>query len=95
MEEFTMARLSKREYLRSIYKRYRQARRAEKGMILEEFCKVCGYNRKYGVWLLNQPLPEAAVPKRTLSRSPTYSQAMVRILAKVWQSSGGICAPNV
>ena len=45
MEEFTMARRSKREYLRSIYKRYRHARRAEKRMILEEFCKIYGYNR--------------------------------------------------
>ena len=30
MEEFGMARQSKREYLRSIHKRYRQARRKEK-----------------------------------------------------------------
>lgn len=95
MEGFTMARRSKREYLRSIYKRYRHAPRAEKGMILEEFCKVCGYNRKYAIWLLNRPVPEVVVRKRTLSRSPTYSQAMVRILAKVWQSSGYLCSQRL
>ncbi len=95
MEEFTMARRSKREYLRSIYKRYRQARRAQKSMILEEFCKVCSYNRKYAIWLLNRPLPEAAVPKRTVSRSPTYSQAMVGILAKVWEASGYLCSQRL
>ncbi len=95
MEEFTMARRSKREYLRSIYKRYRHARRAEKRMILEEFCKVCGYNRKYAIWLLNRPLPKAAVPKRTISRSPTYSQAMVGILAKVWEASGYLCSQRL
>ena len=33
MEEFIMARQSKREYLRSIYKRYQHAGRAEKGRI--------------------------------------------------------------
>lgn len=95
MEGFTMARRSKREYLRSIYKRYRHARRAEKRMILEEFCKVCGYNRKYAIWLLNRPLPKAAVPKRTISRSPTYSQAMVGILAKVWEAAGYLCSQRL
>ncbi len=95
MEEFTMARRSKREYLRSIYKRYRHARRAEKTVILEEFCKTCGYNRKYAIWLLNRPLPKAAVPRRAISRSPTYNQAMVKILAKVWEASGYLCSQRL
>ncbi len=95
MKGFTMARRSKREYLRSIYERYRRASRTEKGMILEEFCKVCGYNRKYAIWLLNRHVPEVAVRKRTLSRSPTYSQAMVRILAKVWEASGYLCSQRL
>jgi hypothetical protein len=43
MEEFGMAQQSKREYLRSIYDRYRRGRRTEKTAMLEEFCKVCGY----------------------------------------------------
>ncbi len=43
MEEFGMAQQSKREYLRSIYDRYRCGRRTEKTAMLEEFCKVCGY----------------------------------------------------
>ncbi len=95
MEGFTMARRSKREYLRSIYERYRQAQRAEKKMMLEEFCKVCGYNRKYAIWLLNRPLPEATVRKRSRPRSPTYSRAMIRILAKVWEASGYLCSQRL
>ncbi len=95
MEGFIMARRSKREYLRSIYDRYQHAPRAEKGMILEQFCKVCGYNRKYAIWLLNRPVPEVAVRKRSVSRSPAYSQAMVRILAKVWEASGYLCSQRL
>ena len=91
MEGFTMARRSKQEYLRSIYDRYQHAPRAQKGTMLEEFCKVCGYNRKYAIWLLNRPLPEATVRKRGAPRSPTYNRAMVRILAKVWEASGYLC----
>jgi hypothetical protein len=59
MEVF-MARQSKREYLQTIHKRYRQAKRNEKTAMLEEFCKVCGYNRKYAIWLLSRPLRNAA-----------------------------------
>ncbi len=95
MEGFTMARRSKQEYLRSIYDRYQHAPRAQKGTMLEEFCKVCGYNRKYAIWLLNRPLPEATVRKRGAPRSPTYNRAMVRILAKVWEASGYLCSQRL
>ncbi len=95
MEGFTMARRSKQEYLRSIYDRYQHAPRAQKGTMLEEFRKVCGYNRKYAIWLLNRPLPEATVRKRGAPRSPTYNRAMVRILAKVWEASGYLCSQRL
>ncbi len=95
MEGFTMARRSKQEYLRSIYDRYQHAPRAQKGTMLEEFCKVCGYNRKYAIWLLNRPLPEATVRKRGAPRSPTYNRTMVRILAKVWEASGYLCSQRL
>ncbi len=95
MEGFTMARRSKQEYLRSIYDRYQHAPRAQKGTMLEEFCKVCGYNRKYAIWLLNRPLPEATVRKRGAPRSPTYNRAMVRILAKVREASGYLCSQRL
>jgi hypothetical protein len=95
MEEFSMARQSKREYLRSIYKRYRQGRRTEKSAMLEEFCKVCGYNRKYAIWLLSRPLPNAAVRRGVTPRSVTYSKASIRTLAKVWEASGYLCSQRL
>lgn len=95
MEGFSMARQSKREYLRSIYHRYQHARRAQKTVILEEFCKVCGYNRKYAIWLLNRPLPKTAGPKRITARSATYSQTVVRMLAKVWEACGYLCSQRL
>jgi hypothetical protein len=38
-----MGKNSRREYFRAIYKRYRRAGLAEKGQILDEFCRVCRY----------------------------------------------------
>ena len=95
MEEFGMARQSKREYLRSIYKRYRSGRRSEKTAMLEEFCKVCGYNRKYAIWLLSRPLSKAGVRRRPSSRSATYSKASITTLAKVWEASGYLCSQRL
>src|SRR6266480_4718085 len=94
MEEFGMARQSKREYLRSIYERYRGGRRTEKTAMLEEFCKVGGYNRKYAIGLLSRPL-KARVPRRPTPRSATYSKASIVTLAKVWEASGYLCSQRL
>ncbi len=71
MEEFTMAQQSKRDYLRSIYGRYASAARKEMAAILAEFCRVCGYHRKYAIWLLNRPLPEKARPRERALLKPS------------------------
>ena len=95
MEEWNMARQSKREYLRSIHKRYRQGRRTEKTAMLEEFCKVCGYNRKYAIWLLSRPLSKGAPRRAAIGRSAIYSQASIAVLAKVWEASGYLCSQRL
>lgn len=95
MEEFSMARQSKREYLRSIYERYRHGGRREKTAMLEEFCQVCGYNRKYAIWLLSRPLPKPLARRRVTVRSATYSKASIATLAKVWEASGYLCSQRL
>ena len=49
-----MGKQSKREYLVAIVKRYRLATKKEKREILDEFCTVCEYNRKYAIRLLRR-----------------------------------------
>ena len=95
MEEIGMARQSKRDYLRSIYERYRRGRRSEKSTILEEFCKVCGYNRKYAIWLLGRPLARRGARRRVSVRSASYGKALIVILAKVWEASGYLCSQRL
>jgi hypothetical protein len=95
MGEFRMARQTKREYLRLIHERYRRAGRAEKTAMLEEFCKVCGYNRKYAIWLLQRPLSQPGTHTRRTERSVTYSKAAITTLAKVWEASGYLCSQRL
>lgn len=45
---------ARREYLRAIRNRYKNAGRNQKTSILNEFCEVCGYARKYAIRILNE-----------------------------------------
>jgi hypothetical protein len=42
-----MSASTKAEYPAAIKTRYQGASRSEKGVFVDEFCRVCGYNRKY------------------------------------------------
>src|ERR1700742_4055809 len=55
-EKGIMSLSSKREYLGRIHGRYQRAGREHKSRILDEFCLVCGYQRKFALRLLNRPL---------------------------------------
>jgi len=89
-----MGKNSKREYLLKVYSRYRAAGPEEKSRILDEFCKVCGYNRKYAIAKLNGPAPEKepAGRKAPAHRKYRYSQAIISILAVVWAAAGYLCS---
>ena len=47
-----MSNQAKREYLKEIIERYRAGSKQEKTKILDEFCAVCGYERKHAIALL-------------------------------------------
>jgi hypothetical protein len=48
--------------------------------MLEEFCRVCGYNRKYAIWLLIRPLSHGATRRAVTQRSVAYSNAGIKVL---------------
>jgi hypothetical protein len=49
-----MSKASRKDYQRTIRKCYREADRIDKQKILDEFCEVCGYHRKYAIRVLNR-----------------------------------------
>ena len=52
-----MSPLAQREYLEKIRARYKRASKNEKKLILDEFCRVCSYHRKYAIRLINSKSP--------------------------------------
>ena len=48
-----MSPTAKLEVIKKIVTRYRTAIKQYKTPILNEFCAICGYSRKYAIWKLN------------------------------------------
>jgi len=48
-----MSKQSREEYYKTVKKRYRNSDKKTKSQVLDEFCEVCGYNRKYAIRKLN------------------------------------------
>jgi hypothetical protein len=87
-----MGRKSKWEYFKAIYHRYRQATLAECSKILDEFCQVCGYNRKYAIRKLNGPEPKVLPVRLKRKRGFTYLPETISILVTVWEESDYPCS---
>ncbi|MFQ5917678.1 MAG: transposase, partial [Candidatus Binatia bacterium] len=78
-----MGTQSKREYLDAIRNRYLGAGKKEKKVILDEFCSICGYNRKYAIRLLNRPVEVVKVmPKRRPGRPKKYHHPTILVVLK-------------
>lgn len=77
---------SKQEYLQAILKRYRVAGKKEKQTILDEFCGVCEYNRKYAIRLLSRrDTTVQHPPKRLAGRPKKYDDPIIlEVLKRIW-----------
>jgi hypothetical protein len=89
-----MSRKSKWDYLKAIFFRYQKASKPLRSRILDEFCQVCGYNRKYAIRLLRGPAPQKTKthPK---TRRPTYGANMISALAAIWEAAGFPCSARI
>jgi len=67
-------------------KRYAAAERKERSKVLDEFCGITGYHRKYAMVLLKVPA-DVPVVKERKRRGPTYSAASVRVLEQIWKAA--------
>jgi len=72
------------QYLKSIYQRYQRSTRREKREILNEFSKVCKYNRKYAIRILNGPAPDTRKNKPKREREKIYGHRVISILEAIW-----------
>jgi len=86
-----MCNKSRRQYLKAIAPRYASASAEEKTAILDEFCAVCQYNRKYAIRLLNAPVVTPRTGHR-VGRRPRYHTPEIRtFLQQLAVASNMVC----
>lgn len=72
---------ARRQYFERVQFRYRNSTKAVKGRILDEFCEVCRFNRKYAIRLLSRcyrPFRKRPGPK------PVYDRVVAEALSRLW-----------
>lgn len=85
-----MGHNEKRAYREAIRHRYKSASRHEKKLILDEFCAVCVYNRKYAIRLLNG---RTGRKKSKPGRRSRYSDpALLNALQYIWKATDFMCS---
>ena len=92
-----MSNASKREYLQSIRARYQSASKRVKRIILDEFCRVCVYNRKYAIRLLNaQADRQGGLHKARRGRPPKYQYPGLKDpLVALWKAGNLPCGKRL
>jgi hypothetical protein len=88
-----MGKRERQAYLDAIRTRYRRAKKSGKTAILDEFCAVCGYHRKYALRLLGAPFrrrKRAAAKPGPNSRYDTPE--LMEALRTIWLASDQLCS---
>ena len=87
-----MSGKSRWDYLKAIYIRYKKVSKPLRARILDEFCQVCRYNRKYAIRLLNGPAPQKPKATPPKGRRPTYGAKVIGSLTAIWEAAGYPCS---
>ena len=89
-----MGKNERQAYLKAIRLRYRRAGKKAKAAILDEFCAVCGYHRKYAIRLLNRR-GKPAKPRQP-GRKPVYpSKELLIVLKRLWFATDQMCSKKL
>ena len=80
------------DYLKAIYVRYQKVSKRFRARILDEFCQVCDYNRKYAIRLLNGPAPQKPKTIVRQGRRPAYGTKVISALTAIWEAAGYPCS---
>jgi len=83
---------SKREYLLAIWERYQRVGRRFKSKILDEFCAVCGYQRKYAIGLLGR---KPRVRRKKPGPARQYDGAVLAPLKRIWLACEQLCSKRL
>lgn len=87
------------QYFQSIQERYNKTSKRLKTKILDEFCRVCNYNRKYAIGKFKKAIDDQQYlrhkSRERKQRPVLYSDQVINILSKVWETAGYPCSTRL
>jgi hypothetical protein len=91
-----MGKPEQRAYLEPISARYRRACKGNKAEILNEFCAICGYHRKYALRLLSAPFMRTKKPVGKPGPVFRYDRPeWIEALRTIWMASDQLCSKRL
>ena len=91
-----MSPRSKREYVETIFLRYKNASRKAKTLILDEFCATCGYHRKHAIRVLRGFKRFHRPKSKKRGRPPLYQpQIILKPLKHIWLAANLPCSKRL
>lgn len=83
---------TRKELTEAIARRYQQASKADKTMILDEFIAITHYHRKHAIRVLNRTPVE---PPQKPGRNRVYDGAFRQSLVVLWEASDRLCGKRL
>lgn len=93
MKQLTMR--ERKSVTKALKKRYKKSAKKEKGVILDEFCYLTGYNRTYAARALRSAGINGKRGSVSAGRKRTYGNDVLLPLRKIWSILDGICAKRL
>lgn len=91
-----MGKHARKAYLQAIKTRYRQSDKLSKQTILDEFCEVCGYARKYAIRLLSRQSDAKHPSGKRPGVKPKYqADTLMEPLRRIWFASDQPCGKRL
>lgn len=86
-----MSKQSREDYYKTVVKRYSRSNKKTKSQILNEFCDICGYNRKYAIRKLNTKKRKSK--RRQIGRPKQYKNPLIlKVLYDLWVAQNLPCS---
>jgi hypothetical protein len=92
-----MSTTTKYELLQALRARYRKSSRHKKKLILDEFCSICEYNRKYAIRLFNSEVSVRSLQNlKKRGRKKVYDDPLItEVLRDIWVANNLPCSKRL
>ncbi len=84
----------RREVLKQMSPRYREASVAQKRQLLDDFTHLTGYHRRYAMWLLKHHVGQGQHPCVQV-RPRRYALEVEEVLVQVWKQTNRVCSKRL